>query len=74
MFNYFSGKTKRGELSIFPKSFIVLSHCLHMMPRQKAGPGSDNANVKVNRVCFVIDLVPSGFFLTSIFYGFCTEN
>ena len=45
-----------------------------MMPRQKAGPGSDNANVKVNRFCFVIDLVPSGFFLTSIFYGFCTEN
>ncbi|XP_004241405.1 lysine--tRNA ligase isoform X2 [Solanum lycopersicum] len=29
------GKSKRGELSIFPKSFIVLSHCLHMMPRQK---------------------------------------
>ncbi|WKA02791.1 hypothetical protein VitviT2T_020945 [Vitis vinifera] len=42
----FPGKTKRGELSIFPKSFVVLSHCLHMMPRQKAGPGSDNANVK----------------------------
>lgn len=40
----FPGKTKRGELSIFPKSFVVLSHCLHMMPRQK--PGVDNANVK----------------------------
>ncbi|KAL4301833.1 hypothetical protein GQ457_10G000760 [Hibiscus cannabinus] len=37
--------TKRGELSIFPKSFIVLSHCLHMMPRQKAGP---DASVKCN--------------------------
>ncbi|KAK8523148.1 hypothetical protein V6N12_047678 [Hibiscus sabdariffa] len=37
------GITKRGELSIFPKSFIVLSHCLHMMPRQKAGP---DASVK----------------------------
>ncbi|KAF8042576.1 hypothetical protein BT93_A1036 [Corymbia citriodora subsp. variegata] len=42
----FPGKTKRGELSIFPKSFIVLSHCLHMMPRQKAATGSENANVK----------------------------
>ncbi|CAN4099117.1 unnamed protein product [Withania somnifera] len=31
------GKSKRGELSIFPKTFIVLSHCLHMMPRQKGG-------------------------------------
>ncbi|TYJ46043.1 hypothetical protein E1A91_A02G095800v1 [Gossypium mustelinum] len=39
----FPGKTKRGELSIFPKSFTVLSHCLHMMPRQKAGP---DASVK----------------------------
>lgn len=39
----FPGKSKRGELSIFPKSFTVLSHCLHMMPRQKAGPASDNA-------------------------------
>ncbi|KAL3636060.1 hypothetical protein CASFOL_020607 [Castilleja foliolosa] len=39
----FPGKSKRGELSIFPKTFVVLSHCLHMMPRQKNGPGSDNA-------------------------------
>ncbi|PPS08442.1 hypothetical protein GOBAR_AA12199 [Gossypium barbadense] len=39
----FLGKTKRGELSIFPMSFLVLSHCLHMMPRQKAGP---DASVK----------------------------
>ncbi|KAL8035147.1 hypothetical protein ABFX02_12G078200 [Erythranthe guttata] len=41
----FPGKTMRGELSIFPKSFIVLSHCLHMMPRQKIGPGSDSAKI-----------------------------
>ncbi|CAI9107011.1 OLC1v1006276C1 [Oldenlandia corymbosa var. corymbosa] len=39
----FPGKSKRGELSIFPKQFIVLSHCLHMMPRQKAAPGADNS-------------------------------
>ena len=44
------GKTKRGELSIFPTSFTVLSHCLHMMPRQKSGPGSD-ASVKVRNFC-----------------------
>ncbi|GLU04948.1 hypothetical protein SLE2022_220750 [Rubroshorea leprosula] len=43
----FPGKTKRGELSIFPKSFIVLSHCLHMMPRQKAGP---EANMKKTEI------------------------
>ncbi|KAL6977802.1 DNA helicase [Sarracenia purpurea var. burkii] len=42
----YPGKTKRGELSVFPRSFILLSHCLHMMPPQKAGRGSNNANVK----------------------------
>lgn len=50
------GKTKRGELSIFPKSFVVLSHCLHMMPRQKTGPGAD-VNLKVSMFCLVIDLM-----------------
>ncbi|KAK9672241.1 hypothetical protein RND81_12G086400 [Saponaria officinalis] len=39
----FPGKSKKGELSIFPKSAVVLSHCLHMMPRQKkAGSAADN--------------------------------
>ncbi|KAJ7562551.1 hypothetical protein O6H91_03G073900 [Diphasiastrum complanatum] len=32
----FPGKSKRGELSIFPVSLDVLSPCLHMMPRQRA--------------------------------------
>lgn len=41
-FTLISGKTKRGELSIFPRSFILLSHCLHMMPRK-----ADNVNAKV---------------------------
>ncbi|RWW73902.1 hypothetical protein BHE74_00018165, partial [Ensete ventricosum] len=43
----FAGKSKRGELSVFPKRFMVLSPCLHMMPRQKAGPGVENTSVKV---------------------------
>lgn len=42
-----AGKSKKGELSIFPKRFIVLSPCLHMMPRQKVAPGAGNALVKV---------------------------
>ncbi|KAK3031799.1 hypothetical protein RJ639_036951, partial [Escallonia herrerae] len=45
----FPGKSKRGELSVFPKSCIVLSHCLHMMPRQKVVPGSDNTTKKETR-------------------------
>ncbi|XP_057785244.1 lysine--tRNA ligase-like isoform X2 [Salvia miltiorrhiza] len=28
----FPAKSKRGELSVFSKSFLVLSHCLHIMP------------------------------------------
>ncbi|WVZ09610.1 hypothetical protein V8G54_014140 [Vigna mungo] len=43
----FPGKSKKGELSIFPKNFVVLSHCLHMMPRQKSAAAAvDNANLK----------------------------
>ncbi|XP_004493038.2 lysine--tRNA ligase, cytoplasmic [Cicer arietinum] len=45
----FPGKSKKGELSIFPRTFVVLSHCLHMMPRQKsAAAAADNANLKKN--------------------------
>ncbi|XP_010276284.1 PREDICTED: lysine--tRNA ligase [Nelumbo nucifera] len=45
----FPGKSKRGELSIFPKGFIVLSHCLHMMPRQTFSRGTKGkAGGKVN--------------------------
>uniref|UniRef100_A0A7N0RB57 Lysine--tRNA ligase n=1 Tax=Kalanchoe fedtschenkoi TaxID=63787 RepID=A0A7N0RB57_KALFE len=40
----YPGKSKRGELSLFPKSFVVLSHCLHMMPRQKTVAKSENSN------------------------------
>lgn len=28
----YPGKSKRGELSIFPTSFLVLSPCLRMLP------------------------------------------
>ncbi|KAF7148744.1 hypothetical protein RHSIM_Rhsim03G0265300 [Rhododendron simsii] len=41
----YPGRTKRGELSIYPRLFMPLSHCLHMMPRKKAGPGVEIANV-----------------------------
>ncbi|KAL1222426.1 Lysine--tRNA ligase, cytoplasmic [Cardamine amara subsp. amara] len=37
----FPGKTKRGELTIFPQSFIVLSHCLHMLPRKAENVSSN---------------------------------
>ncbi|XP_078445325.1 lysyl-tRNA synthetase 1 [Wolffia australiana] len=42
----YPGKSKRGELSIFPKSFVVLSPCLHMMPRQKAASAAESASSK----------------------------
>ncbi|MED6199924.1 hypothetical protein PIB30_080354 [Stylosanthes scabra] len=44
----FPGKSKRGELSIFPKTFVVLSHCLHMMPKQKSAAAAD-ANLMETR-------------------------
>ncbi|GJW13706.1 lysine--tRNA ligase, cytoplasmic [Tanacetum coccineum] len=40
---------KRGELSIFPKSFTVLSHCLHQLPKQKSAAVAENSNAKETR-------------------------
>ena len=31
------GKSKKGELSIFPKSIVLLSPCLHMLPKGYTG-------------------------------------
>lgn len=31
------GKSKRGELSIFPKEVTLLSPCLHMLPKAHYG-------------------------------------
>ena len=31
----YPGKSKRGELSVFPNSFVVLAPCLHMLPKYK---------------------------------------
>ncbi|WOK97026.1 lysine--tRNA ligase isoform X1 [Canna indica] len=56
----YPGKSKRGELSVFPKRFIVLSPCLHMMPRQKAGPGAENASNKNNEVKTTSDVWTPG--------------
>jgi lysyl-tRNA synthetase, class II len=33
----FPGKSKRGELSIFPQSMTLLSACMHMLPKSITG-------------------------------------
>ena len=33
----FPGKSKKGELSIFPQSMVLLSPCLHMLPKGHTG-------------------------------------
>ncbi|KAL1827912.1 hypothetical protein ACET3Z_006324 [Daucus carota] len=43
----YPGISKRGELSLFPKSLTVLSHCLHMLPRQKPATSFDTESVKL---------------------------
>lgn len=61
-----SGKTKRGELSIFPRSFILLSHCLHMMPRK-----AENVNAKVKQFhCGCYISLRFIFFCTNLFHFF----
>ncbi|PPS05865.1 hypothetical protein GOBAR_AA14797 [Gossypium barbadense] len=42
----FPGKSQRGELSIFPRSLVVLTPCLHMLPRHTVTSNSDEAQSK----------------------------
>lgn len=74
MFSFITGKSKRGELSIFPKSFTVLSHCLHMMPRQKVAPGSDNAKVSNIFSPFPLLCLVTWCFLFFLCYKYFTES
>jgi lysyl-tRNA synthetase, class II len=32
-----AGKSKKGELSIFPKETVLLAPCLHMLPTARSG-------------------------------------
>lgn len=65
-----SGKTKRGELSIFPSTFLVLSHCLHMMPRRKPGPsGTENATVSLEKVISELMISNIVFLTVCVFCG-----
>ncbi|KAG8375343.1 hypothetical protein BUALT_Bualt10G0090300 [Buddleja alternifolia] len=43
-FSNFHSSVKRGDI-VGIIGFPVLSHCLHMMPRPKIGPGGDNAKI-----------------------------
>ena len=38
----YPGKSKKGELSIFPTEMILLSPCLHMLPFAKGGSSKDD--------------------------------
>ncbi|GMI71427.1 lysyl-tRNA synthetase 1 [Hibiscus trionum] len=40
---YATGKSKRGELSIFPRSLVVLAPCLHMLPKHTITSNSAGA-------------------------------
>ncbi|KAG8484065.1 hypothetical protein CXB51_022983 [Gossypium anomalum] len=42
----FPGKSQRGELRIFPRSLVVLTPCLHMLPRHTVTSNSDEAQSK----------------------------
>ncbi|KAH6769273.1 lysyl-tRNA synthetase 1 [Perilla frutescens var. frutescens] len=45
----FPGKTQRGELSVFPRTFTVLSPCLHMLPRNSPSTDSSDSQPKNRR-------------------------
>lgn len=33
----YPGKSKKGELSVFPKTMVLLAPCLHMLPNAREG-------------------------------------
>ncbi len=43
-----AGKSKTGELGIFPKSITVLSFCLHMLPKGQAATSKNQVHVGHN--------------------------
>jgi hypothetical protein len=43
-----AGKSKTGELGIFPKSITVLSFCLHMLPKGQASTSKNQVYVGHN--------------------------
>jgi len=53
------GKSKKGELSIFPKEITLLSPCLHMLPQNKAGEcgGSALTNLETRYRQRYLDLI-----------------
>jgi lysyl-tRNA synthetase class II len=54
----FPGKSKKGELSIFPMGFQVLSPCLHMLPLRRldnqVGPYLPPAAVPCSMSCMLV--------------------
>jgi len=42
-----AGKSKTGELGIFPKSITVLSFCLHMLPKGQAATSKNQEKEEV---------------------------
>ncbi|XVE97102.1 hypothetical protein REPUB_Repub02eG0281800 [Reevesia pubescens] len=44
--DYATRKSQRGELSIFPRSLLVLTPCLHMLPRHTVTSNNDEAQSK----------------------------
>ena len=56
------GKSKKGQLSIFPQEIILLSPCLHMLPTEYQGE-SLNQDVRYRQRCVSISSV----YIQSIF-------
>ena len=56
----FPGKSKKGELSVFPKKFVVLYPCLHMPPsshfglKDQLGEASSSTALLVSSHAFIL--------------------
>lgn len=52
----FAGKTKKGELSIFPKSMQLLSYCMHMLPKTRAVGGKNQVERSLEKSLDVLHI------------------
>lgn len=51
----FPGKSKRGELSVFPTKMIILSPCLHMLPKAHYGLKDQEIRYRQRYLDFLIN-------------------
>ena len=60
----FPGKSKKGELSIFPTQVVLLSACLHMLPKVEGGLKEQETRYRQRYLDMIVNGNVRGIFIT----------